>query len=121
MSRRLAEAEEATRSWNGRFGSGCVTGSVRRSLSHPSGLPSCASVYNELAISILPTGTRTVLNQNRTYAALGWKPSDNTSVEMGYMYQYRPVSNGIVAEQNHSIQLTVRSKTPLQQLFRRLR
>ena len=87
--------------------------------SAPNGpLPDFYKAYNEVAFRIAPKDELTVLNQNRTYGGLGWRIAEKTNLEFGYMFQYRPLSNGIVAEQNHSIQFTISSDKSLRDLFR---
>ena len=34
-------------------------------------------------------------------------------LELGYMHQHRPVSNGIVGEHNNTLQVTINSSAPL--------
>ena len=82
-------------------------------------LPDYYAIYDEIALSIRPSASREVLNQNRVYAALGWKLGGFEKIELGYMYQFLPVSNGIVAENNNSLQITLRSVRTLRSLLRR--
>jgi hypothetical protein len=74
--------------------------------------PSYYPIYDEVTLSIHPSPDHEILTQNRVYAALGWKIGEFEAVELGYMHQFRPVSNGIVARHNDSLQVTVHSARP---------
>ena len=83
---------------------------------HATGHSSYIALYNELALSIFPQGQKTVFNQNLTYGAVGWHLSNTSGFELGYMHQYHPLSNGIVGEQNDSLQLTLNDSARLRNL-----
>lgn len=80
-------------------------------------IPAYYLIYDEIALSIHPSAMRETLNQNRVYAAIGWKIGEFEKVELGYMHQFLPVSNGIVARHNDSLQITVHSIRPFGRLF----
>ncbi|GAC1661550.1 MAG: hypothetical protein NVS9B15_25120 [Acidobacteriaceae bacterium] len=80
--------------------------------------PAYYTIYDEVAIRIQPPRGLPLLNTNRTYFAAGWHVASRCEFELAYMYQYRPLSNGIVAEQNHSVQFTIISTRSLLKLFR---
>ena len=75
-------------------------------------LPEYTSVYNELFVNFGPHGTTNALDRNRTYGALGWDFEQHWQLELGYMYQYQPLPNGIVGVQNHTLQVTINSTAP---------
>lgn len=81
------------------------------------GHSSYVALYNEPALSIFPQGRRSVFHLDRTYVATGWHLRQTSSLEIGYMHQYRPLSNGIVAEQNDSLQLTLNASGKLRDLL----
>lgn len=74
--------------------------------------PDYASVYNEVFVNFGPHGQDQALDQNRTYGALGWNLSDSFQLEVGYLHQYLPVSNGIVGVHNHALQITIHATAP---------
>ncbi len=82
-------------------------------------LPDYASVYNEIFVNFGPHGTSNALNQNRTYGALGWDLDKDWQLEVGYLYQYQPVPNGVVGETNHALQITINSTVPFRRGHRR--
>jgi Protein of unknown function (DUF2490) len=59
-----------------------------------------------------PHGSSHALNQNRTYGALGWDLDPNFQLEVGYLFQYNPVPNGVVGVGNHALQVTLNSTAP---------
>ncbi len=75
-------------------------------------LPDYTSVYNELFVNFGPHGTSNALDQDRTYGALGWNLDRNWQLEVGYMYQYQPLPNGIVGVANQTFQVTINSSAP---------
>ncbi|MBP6311894.1 MAG: DUF2490 domain-containing protein [Flavobacteriales bacterium] len=48
-----------------------------------------------------------IMDQNRLYAALGWRADQNFNVQLGYLNHYIPKSDGIRAENNHTAQLGI--------------
>jgi hypothetical protein len=83
-------------------------------------LPDYTSLYDEVFVNFGPHGGDTALNQNRSYASLGWNLSDDWQVEIGYMHQYSPEATGIVDTHNNALQVTVNSTAPLRTLWKRL-
>jgi hypothetical protein len=81
--------------------------------------PDYVSVYDEVFANFGPHGTANALDQNRTYGALGWNKGKNLQVELGYLFQYSPVANGVVGEQNHALQLTISSTAPFRRGIRK--
>jgi len=47
---------------------------------------------------------KNVLDQNRLYAALGWRFNAACSIQLGYLNQYIVKKDGIQAERNHTLQ-----------------
>ena len=84
-------------------------------------LPQFYSLYDEVIDGFGPNGGHQTLKQNRSYGALGWPLSHYVEFELGYMHQYRPVSNGIIGEQNNALQVTISSNAPLGLLLKRHR
>lgn len=75
------------------------------------------ALYDEFFVQFGANRGPRYLDQNRAYAALTWKATDNNRFEFGYLHQYVPQRNGIVTEQNHTLQFALYSTTP----FRRSR
>jgi len=76
-------------------------------------LPQYYALYDEVIDGFGPNGGHQTLKQNRSYGALGWPLSQYFEFELGYMHQYRPISNGIIGEHNNSLQVTINSSAPL--------
>jgi len=64
-------------------------------------------LYDEIFLGFGPNIGKNVLDQNRAYAALGWRFNKNLNVQAGYLNQYVIKSDGIRAERNHTLQLAV--------------
>ena len=47
---------------------------------------------------------KNVLDQNRLYAALGWRFNAACNIQLGYLNQYIVKKDGIQAERNHTLQ-----------------
>lgn len=83
-------------------------------------LPDYVSLYNELFVRFGLHGGARAFDQNRTYGALGWNLGPEFQLELGYLHQYLPVSNGVVAEHNHALQVTINSTAPFRRgLYRK--
>lgn len=65
------------------------------------------ALYDELFLGFGPHIGNNVLDQNRAYAALGWRFKTNLNVQVGYLNQYIIKSDGFHAERNHTLQLAV--------------
>lgn len=72
-----------------------------------------ASVYDELMVSWGRNVGRNVFDQNRAYAALGWRLTGATRVEAGYLQQFVLKADGVRAERNHTLQLGIFQSAPL--------
>jgi len=72
-----------------------------------------ASVYDEVFVSWGRNVGRNVLDQNRAYAALGWRATASTRIEAGYLLQLVLKPDGVQMERNHSLQLGVFAGAPL--------
>jgi hypothetical protein len=81
--------------------------------------PDFVAAYDEVLVRFGPHGGASAIDQNRTYGALGWKLSPEFNLEVGYLHQYLPRSNGFVGEQNNAFQLSIGSTAPLRKLFGR--
>ena len=66
-----------------------------------------ASLYNELFIQFGPHFGRNYLDQNRLYGALGYQFSANGNIQLGYLQQYLIKADGLKAERNHTLQLSL--------------
>jgi uncharacterized protein DUF2490 len=72
------------------------------------------SLYEEVFIRYGKGIGKNALDQNRAYAAFGWRFTKNVNVQMGYMNQYLLKSDGIRAERNHTFQLSLTYNLNLQ-------
>ncbi|MBK6777099.1 MAG: DUF2490 domain-containing protein [Flavobacteriales bacterium] len=63
------------------------------------------AVYDEVFIQFGQHVGANVLDQNRLYAALGWRFNTNVNVQLGYLNQYVFKADGIRAERNHTLQV----------------
>ena len=50
---------------------------------------------------------KNVLDQNRFFTALGWRINAACNIQLGYLNQYIIKNDGINAERNHTLQITV--------------
>lgn len=82
-------------------------------------LPDYTSVYDEVFVDFGPHAGSHALDQNRTYGALGWNLGPNFQLELGYLHQYLPVSNGVVGEHNNALQITINSTAPFRRGLRK--
>ncbi|MCF8257667.1 MAG: DUF2490 domain-containing protein [Flavobacteriales bacterium] len=64
-------------------------------------------LYDEVFLGFGPHIGKNVLDQNRAFAALGWRFNKNFNVQAGYLNQYVIKTDGIHAERNHTLQLSV--------------
>ncbi|WP_180336421.1 DUF2490 domain-containing protein [Pontibacter ramchanderi] len=71
-----------------------------------SGEPFLAA-YNEIFIGFGNNIQRNIFDQNRAYAALGFKVNDAASLELGYLNQIVQRANGTVFEHNHTLQVSL--------------
>lgn len=53
-----------------------------------------------------------VVDQNRAYAAVGYRFRPDLRVEVGYLHQYLPHRSGNVFEENHTLQVALYSSIP---------
>ena len=80
-------------------------------------MPNYYAVYDEVIVGFGSHSGTNALKQDRTYGAFGWKLNQNTRLELGYMYQYRPVANGIIGEHNNALQISILSDAPIKHVF----
>jgi hypothetical protein len=64
------------------------------------------SLYEEVFIGFGKGIGKNILDQNRLYAALGWKFFNNLNIQLGYLNHYVIKSDGIYHERNHTLQLS---------------
>ena len=64
------------------------------------------SMYEEVFLGFGTGIGKNILDQNRLYAAIGWKFNAKTNVQLGYLNQIAVKSNGIDMERNHNLQLS---------------
>lgn len=74
--------------------------------------PEYASIYNEVFANFGPHGGMHLLDQDRTYGAVGWNLNPVTQLEVGYLHQYMPTANGVVGITNDALQVTINCKAP---------
>jgi hypothetical protein len=65
------------------------------------------SAYDEVFLQFGPNFGRNYLDQNRLYGALGYMFLPNANVQPGYLNQFLIKSNGLDAENNHTLQLSL--------------
>jgi hypothetical protein len=65
------------------------------------------SMYDEVFLGFGPGIGKNILDQNRLYGALGWRFNKELNVQLGYLNQYVVKTDGIKAERNHTLQLSV--------------
>lgn len=63
------------------------------------------SLYDEVFLGFGKGIGKNVLDQNRLYAAFGWKLNNNFNVQLGYLNQYMIKTDGIKQERNHTLQI----------------
>ena len=65
------------------------------------------SLYDEIFLGFGPNIAKNILDQNRLYAAIGWRFNAKCSLQLGYLNHYIIKPDGIKAERNHTIQIGV--------------
>lgn len=70
------------------------------------------TAYDEFWVYVKPYVSNSAFDQNRAYAAIGYKPHKNLSVEVGYMNQAVLQRSGRVLESNHTFMLSLISDKP---------
>jgi hypothetical protein len=63
------------------------------------------SVYDEVFLGFGEGIGKNVLDQNRLYAAIGWRFNANVNVQVGYLNQYIIKTDGFHHERNHTLQI----------------
>lgn len=63
------------------------------------------SIYDEVFLGFGDGIGKNVLDQNRLFAALGWRFNSNLNVQVGYLNQYVIKGDGIKQERNHTLQI----------------
>jgi hypothetical protein len=69
--------------------------------------PVFLTVYDEVFAGWGPGIARNVLDQNRLYAALGYRLSHSLQLQAGYLNQFVLKPDGMRAENNHTLQLGI--------------
>ncbi|WP_187262461.1 DUF2490 domain-containing protein [Pontibacter beigongshangensis] len=65
------------------------------------------AAYDEIFVGFGENVQRNIFDQNRLYAALGYKLNDAGSVELGYLNQIVQKPSGVVFEHNHTLQVSL--------------
>lgn len=65
------------------------------------------AVYDEVMIGFGENVRKNIFDQNRLYAALGYKISNTATLELGYLNQIVQKASGDVFEHNHTLQVTL--------------
>lgn len=65
------------------------------------------SAYDEVFVQFGPNFGRNYLDQNRLYGAFGYMFLPNANVQLGYLNQFIVKGNGLDAENNHTLQLSL--------------
>ncbi|RNI26015.1 DUF2490 domain-containing protein [Rufibacter latericius] len=63
------------------------------------------SLYDEVFVNFGPNVTNNVFDQNRAYAAVGYRFHKDATLEVGYLHQHVAQRNGIWFESNHTLQV----------------
>lgn len=74
------------------------------------------AIYDEIFIGFGKGIGKNILDQNRFYAALGWRFNKNMNVQFGYLNQYIVKADGVQAERNHTLQIGVTYNVDFSQL-----
>jgi hypothetical protein len=61
------------------------------------------AAYDEIFIGF-GNNVPNIFDQNRAYAALGYKPNRESAVEIGYLYQAVQQRNRTIFQHNHTLQ-----------------
>lgn len=70
------------------------------------------TTYNEIFFFVPPYKSSSALDQNRAYAALGWRLKPGWSVETGYVLQNIFQRNGRIVEANNTMIVSLVSSAP---------
>ncbi|MDL5048764.1 DUF2490 domain-containing protein [Oscillatoria amoena NRMC-F 0135] len=65
------------------------------------------SAYDEVFIQFGPNFDRNYFDQNRLYGAFGYQYSARGNVQLGYMNQFIVKGDGLRAERNHTLQISL--------------
>jgi hypothetical protein len=66
-----------------------------------------ASFYDEVFLQFGPNFSRNYLDQNRLYGAIGYQFLSNANMQLGYLNHFVIKGNGLDAENNHTLQLSL--------------
>ncbi|WP_242929109.1 DUF2490 domain-containing protein [Pontibacter vulgaris] len=64
------------------------------------------AAYDEVFVGFGENVKKNIFDQNRAYAAFGYKLSNAASLELGYLNQIVQKANGVVFEHNHTLQVS---------------
>jgi hypothetical protein len=62
-------------------------------------------LYDEVFLNFGPNVTNNIFDQNRAYAAVGYRFHKDATLEVGYLHQHVAQRNGIWFENNHTLQV----------------
>lgn len=65
------------------------------------------SAYDEVFLGFGKGIAKNIMEQNRLYAALGYRFNKNVNIQGGYLNQFIQKGDGIHAENNHNLQLSL--------------
>jgi hypothetical protein len=83
-------------------------------LSRNAASPWYLGLYDEVFVGFAPNAGASLFDQNRAYAAIGYKLNRTTRVEAGYLQQTLAQRNGRIIEYNHTLALSIFSSFPFQ-------
>ncbi|MBC3542035.1 DUF2490 domain-containing protein [Rufibacter sediminis] len=63
------------------------------------------SLYDEVFVNFGPNVTSNIFDQNRAYAAVGYRFHQDANLEVGYLHQHVAQRNGVWFESNHTLQV----------------
>lgn len=76
-------------------------------------------LYNELFVQFGEAVKMNVLDQNRAYAALGYRHSSAWNVQLGYLNQWVIKADGLKKENNHTLQVAVTYNIDFRPVFKK--
>jgi hypothetical protein len=65
------------------------------------------AAYDEPFLGFVNGIAKNILDQNRLCAALGWRFNAACNIQLGYLNQYIIKKDGIQAERNHTLQVSL--------------
>jgi hypothetical protein len=70
------------------------------------------TMFDEYWVFVPPFVSNSAFDQNRAYAAVGWRLAPHWNLETGYMHQGILRRSGLIFESNHTVRFTIVSNAP---------